>query len=490
MSTERITPATPLDMLRRLDWRFELLGIALVLAESSVIYILTGFALAGPAPEYAVLPAWIIVMNLLTAHLVPHLMDEWRIWSPRYETVLGIAMAGTTLLSIRAACYPQFSIGDLGWVPDMLHALVLLDNDAQRLVWGVVGLSAYSWWRGRSRDEPSIDSAYTMLRYGTAALALLLVIVLAAAPETAQIRDRLSVATLTFFICTLSAIGIARLKLEGFRTSAPLGPRWIATFVAPIAGVALVAILLAGIFSRQFLDTVLWILSPVFWFLAIVFQVFVIMMALIAFLILTPIFWLIGSREPRVVQQTPTVVNDSGLDNLQRRAEEAVNVPDPLRYLIAALVLFVVFSFLMRFVFRRRRRNRDATDEQRESVLDWSDLLGDAAARLRGLFRRTPNSDPYAHLRDDPQWRYTLHIRETYSRLQERGAKAGRARRPAETADEYQPAISAKLPQADAPPAVSTLTARYDVARYSGVPAGEADAAAVDDAWRRISKET
>lgn len=489
MSAERSTPATAIDLLRRLDWRYELLAIALVLAEAAIVYVATGFALVGSGPAYAVLPAWIVVLNLLVAHLVPHLMDEWRIWSPSYETILTVAIAATTLLSIRAACYPDQPAASIGWVPDMLNALVLLDNDAERPVWGIIALGAYAWWRGRSRDEPSIDSAYTMLRYGTAALALLLVIVLAGAPEDFAVRDRLSLATLSYFVCTLSAIGIARLKLEGFRTSAPLGPRWLATFVAPILAVVLVAILLAGIFSRQFLDTVLWLLSPVFWFLAIVFQVFVIMLALIAFLILTPIFWLIGSREPRVIQQTPTPTTDSGLDNLQRRAEEAINVPDPLRYLIAALLLFAIFSLLTRFVFHRRRRTRPSTEEQRESVLDWSDVLGAAAARLRGLFRRTPPADPWANLRGDPRWRYTLRIRELYVQLQQHGAKAGRPRHPAETADEYQPAVAARLPTPEASPAVASLTARYDAARYSGVPAGRADAEAAEADWKRIDHE-
>ena len=41
------------------------------------------------------------------------------------------------------------------------------------------------------------------------------------------------------------------------------------------------------------------LLAPVFWFLAIVFQAFVLMLAIVAFIILTPIVWLIGEREPQ-----------------------------------------------------------------------------------------------------------------------------------------------------------------------------------------------
>jgi hypothetical protein len=436
-----------------------------------------------------VVPAWLVVVLMLGGHLVPHLLDEWRVWSPEYETVMAVAIALTAVVAVKEGSFPQFVAWDTEWVRQAFRALAFLSNEAARPVWGMIALSAYAWWRGRSRAEPSIDSAYTMLRTGTVALAFAIVLILAAATDAAQVRDRMSLATLAFFAFTLAAIGVARLKLEGFRTSAPLGPRWLATFVAPILAVTVVAIIGAGIFSRQFLDTVLWMLAPVFWFLAIVFQAFVLMLAIVAFIILTPIIWLIGTRETRLtpVAATPTTTADDSL--IDRTGDNLIQVPDPLRYLIAALILLAIFSALTRFVFRRRRRERPSTEEVRESVLEWGDLLGGMGNRLRDLLRRRRDSDDsLAHLRGDPRWRYTLAIRETYRRLQERGAQAGRARRIPETADEYRPALAGKLPAPDAPAAVTAITDGYRQARYSGVPAAEADAARVADAFNRLQE--
>lgn len=486
---ERLIPVTLLDLVRRLDWRQEALALALVLAETTLLYLICGYVLAIDRPGYPVLSAWIVAMLMVAGHLVPHLMDEWRVWSPRYEFITGATIVLTLLAAIKAASFPQIAVYDFAWLRDAFNSLAFLPNDARRPVWGLVILAAYAWWRGRSRAEASLDSAYSMLRWGTLALALILIIELSATTGDAQVRDRLSIATLTFFVFALGAIGIARLRLEGFRTSAPLGPRWLATFVTPILAVVVVAIIAAGIFSRQFLDTTLWLLSPVFWLLSVVFQIFVLTLAIIAFVVLTPILWLIGSREPRVIQQTPTPQEGQGLDNLQRRAEQAIHVPDPLRYLIAAIVLFVIFSALTRFVFRRRRRARANTDEERESVLDWGNILGDLSARLKGLLKRPEREDPLRHLRDDPRWRYTLAIRETYVRLQQRGARLGRPRRNAETADEYRPVLSSRLTQlADLPTAVTTITTHYRHARYSGIPADAPAAQAVETAWRQIER--
>src|SRR3712207_6065735 len=83
----RNTPVSFADMLRRLDWRTELLSLALVLAEASIVYLVAGYVLADTTSEALVGPAWIIGMLMLGAHFVPHLLDEWRVWSPQYEVI-------------------------------------------------------------------------------------------------------------------------------------------------------------------------------------------------------------------------------------------------------------------------------------------------------------------------------------------------------------------------------------------------------------------
>lgn len=487
----RATPQTFSEMLRHLDWRQELLALFIVLAESALVFLACAFALPDSTAAERAMPAWIVVMLLLSAHFIPHLLDEWRIWSPDYEVIVGASIVVTLLIAVKFASFPGIALWDTDWIRQAARAVSLLPNDAIRPVWAIVMLGAYAWWRGRTRAPAGIDSAYSMLRMGILVLALILVVILAGTDDDADVRGKLSLGTIAFFVAALSAVGAARLKLEGFRTSAPLGPRWLATFVGPILAVVVVAIIGAGIFSRQFLDTTLWMLSPVFWVLTLVFQAFVLLMAIIAFIILSPIVWLIGTREPTLVAVTPTTTTGGDPSLAERTGDAPFQVPDPLRYLIAALILFAIFSLLTRFVFRRRRRERTPTDEERESVLEWGDMFGALGTRLRGLLqRRPPAADPLAHLRGDERWKHTLAIRETYGRLQSRGAQAGRPRRVSETADEYRPGVTQVIPVPDGPAEVATITDHYDRARYSGVPATADDASAVSAAWQHIERGT
>ncbi|MEZ4572611.1 MAG: hypothetical protein R2849_20305 [Thermomicrobiales bacterium] len=353
-----------------------------------------------------------------------------------------------------------------------------------RPVWGNVVLIIYAWFRGRSREEPSLDSAYVMFRWGTLALGLILTLVLIGAPEDLEIRGDLSLGTLAFFGFSLAAIGFARMRLESFRATTPLGPRWLATFATPVLGILLAAVIAAGIFSRTFLDTVLWVLSPIFFVLGVVFQIIVLAIAIIAFLILTPIFWLLGDVEPEAANATATATGDLGPTVLEQPPNDAFTIPEPLQYLIAAIVLVVIVTILTRYLFRRRARKRPDSIEERESVMEWGNLFGSLGSQLRSLFDREAEADPYAGLRGDDRWRHTITVRERYRDLQKRD-DLGRARNRRETAEEYRPIIASRFETA-VRPTVNRMTATYRRVRYSGVPASEQDADQMNQGWNDL----
>lgn len=488
MTTERHAPLSFRDMLVHLDWRQELLGVAVVAAEAFPLYLVASLLL-NPSDLLEAFPFWVVLFLLLAAHLVARALDEMHVWSPEYEIKMTIGIIATLLVAVRFGSYPHYGLFDMGWFADALRSLAFLPNDELRPVWGVVVLTAYAWWRGRTRSEPAIDTAFGMLRIGSLALVVAIIMVLAGAEDGANIREQLSAVTVGFFAAALAAIGIARLKLEGVRSSAPLGARWLGTFVVPILAVVVVAILAAGLFSRQFLDTVLWLLSPVFWVLNLVFQIIVLFVAVLAYIILTPIFWLIGERQIELMPATPVPNDLESQPGFEERVADTFQLPDPLRYLIAAIVLFAIISLLTRFVFKRKGRSRPPTGEVRESVLDWEDLLANAGDRLRGLFRRDPEPDPLAHLRGDDTWRHTLRIREVYLKLQERGSSLELPRRRSETAEEYRPRVSAAFgPGSSAAPAIDAITARYRRARYSGEPASAEDADIAEVNWDTVER--
>lgn len=485
---EPAVPLTLADLVHQLDWRSEALGVLLVLAESVIIYVLAGVVLDANETG-ATFPFWVIAMLLLTAHIVTHLLAVARVWSPEFEVILTSAIVVTLAIAIRAANFPQYDLFDFGWLLEAANGLAFFATDAVRNVWGTVALAIFAWWRGRSREDPSIDSAFTMMRWGTLAFIVAVIFVLLTASQSAEIRDQLSIATLGYFAFALGAVGLARMRVEGFRSSTALEAGWLSAFVVPILVIGLVAVLGAGIFSRQFFDTLVWIIAPLLWLLEMIFRLLILIIAVIAYLILTPIFWLIGERD--FFAEAPTAAPPTATETDQGQSvSQAVNIPEPLQYLIAAIVLVIIISFLVRFLYRRRTSVQATSNEERESVFDWDDLLPSLGGRLRGLFQRSEEADPYAELRADPRWRHTLTIRERYRSLQSLGAKLERGRRSGQTAEDYRPRIGSAFPGgSQGREAIDEMTAIYRQARYSGEPAPESAADRMVDRWQVVERE-
>jgi len=479
---ETQVPLTFGDLLRRLDWRVELLSMAIILAEACLVWLLAGLVMSEAVTRNTY-PFWVIAVAMLASHYVVYLLDQGRVWSPEYEVIMTASIVLTLLIAIKAGSFAHVPVYDFDWITGAINGLAFFDTDATRAVWGNVVLIAYAWFRARSREEPSLDSAYTMLRWGTLALGAILLMIVIGADSEFEIRERLSAGVLGFYVFALAAIGLARMRLEGFRAAGPLGPRWLATFATPILVIVAIAVIGAGLFSRRFLETLLWALSPVLFVLSVVFQIIVLVIAIIAFLILTPIFWLIGDVEPEATSATATPAGEMAQGAEQSQTDPFV-IPEALQYLIAAIVLVAVITLLTRYLYRRRARQRTGTLEERESVLDWSDIMGSLGGRLRSLFQRPPALDPYAALRGDPRWQYTIRIRERYRELQGFGEELGRGRQPRETAEEYRPVVASRFEEPGRP-AIDTMTRIYRRVRYSGQPAGPNEAEEMDRNWER-----
>ena len=176
-------PVSFLDVLRRLEWRTELLAIAIVLAEVSLVWLAFGLLMAETETR-AAYPFAVVALVMLAAHYVTHLLDQARVWSPDYEVIMSVSVILTLLIAIKAASFPSIAFYDLAWVEEGVNGLAFFSTDAVRPVWGNVILVVYAWFRGRSREEPSVDSAYTMLRWGTLILAVILILILVGAPAS------------------------------------------------------------------------------------------------------------------------------------------------------------------------------------------------------------------------------------------------------------------------------------------------------------------
>jgi hypothetical protein len=473
---------------KRVDWRAEALVLALATAEAAVLWLVVDLLLAATSGDEVRVPVAAVFVLVYAGTGVPRWLETWGVWDRVFAIVVAAAVVASTLFAIKSASFPQFGWTDPEWLRQTARAIVVRPSEAVVPVWGIIVTSAYAWWRGRMRAEPGPDSSLATLRVGT-------VVALVAAAAQASVRSggtrgATSGAVVVFFAAALAAVAIARLRLESGETGG-LGSRWLGSMLAPVLAVTVAAVVVAGILSRDLLDTVLWFLAPLIWGLAILFRIVILVLALIAFVLVSPILWFL-SRHPidfAGVKINPVTVSPG--EQAQRVVDRTSQIPDAIRYLVAAAILLVLFTGVTRLVLRRRRRSAAGTSEERSSVLDANDLFqllkSLLAARL--LKRQAAPEDPLAGLRGDPRWAHTVAIREIYARYLRWSRDRGVPRRAETTPSEHERAVVGRIRGVGAQADLARMTAGYNRARYGAEPATAAEAATVRDAWRRLNAD-
>ncbi len=226
----------------RLDWSLETLVVLLVGAEAAIIALLTVAVFSGLAlPDGGFWLGWIFLVLLLGTNL-QRAMDSYRFFSPQYEILSIVALAALLLATIRVIVFGQRPPTDLGWLQAAWRALAHPTDPLSLPTWYAIVLVAYAWWRGRSRDDPSVDAAYRTLRAGTpfTIVAILATMTAAGSGNDDVLRRGLYGGAIAFLGLTLSAIALGRLRVEQARGALTLTPRWLLAFLAPIAALLLV----------------------------------------------------------------------------------------------------------------------------------------------------------------------------------------------------------------------------------------------------------
>lgn len=467
------------------DWRTESLLLALIAAETAVAWLVARLVLESDG-----VPVAALFVLLYGAAATPRALEALGVWDRGFAVGTGLAIAATTLVAIKIASFPHVGWVEAAWLRETLDALVFRPAGARVSVWAMVLVAAYAWWRGQRRAEPSLDAAHRTLRVGTA-----VVVVGVVAQAVGDGDDRAaSGAVLAFFATALVAVVLARMRLVHERDpSAGLGTRrWVGPALVPVLAVLAVAVVTAGVFSRDLFDTVVLALSPLLWGIGVLVRVVVLIGATAVFIVLAPVLWLLDDREPRE-RSFPGPSGFSPPEALPEPIRRVAETPDPIRYLVVAAVLALLFGAATRFVLRWRRRRPVPAGEDRESVLDVSHLLAQWGGRLRRLLRGGGGGpDPLAALRGDSRWAHTVAIRETYRRLLRWSGQRGIVRETGTTPREHAADVGASLGggagRGDRHDDLALITARYETARYGAEPASAEDAAAVRAAWRRLRR--
>lgn len=474
--------------LAAIRWPEHAVLAACCVAESALLWLVATGALAAPVEEPRAIPPWLPFALVWGASLLPRALDALDVWEPGYRLVSTAAVALSLILAVKVICFPRVTPLDRAWIDAAAADLIFRPSEAIVPVWGVVLVVAYAWWRGRTRDDPTLDAAYRLLRVG-APVALAGSVLLSITDQQRDGRDA-AAAVLVFFVAALTAIGLARSTAgEGGEVSA----RAVAIALVPAAAVLTLAVVLTGLLDRDLIGTLLWALGPLFWGIGVVVRVTVIAVAVVALVIVAPVLWLLQGRsfELRPIQLDHGSFTSDGV--IQEATERANATPDLIRYVVAAVVLLFLFGGVTRFVLRRRRRQtRDAGAEERVSVRPILDLQGLVASLLRALGRGAGDTvdDPLAALRGDPRWAWTVAIRERYREFLVWSAEHGQPRPAGSTPEEHAAILSARVQGPGARADIATLTRIYARARYGDAPALEADAEKVDEAWRRLEHST
>lgn len=473
------------------DWRATALAFALIGAEAMLVSLVVGLletpgTIATGEIATGINPVAILVVMLVAA-AAPKVAETLQIWSPEYEIFIAGSILVTLVGMVYACAFFRYAPWDPAWLREALHAFTMHETTAATSVWLITFVIIYAWVRGRLREPPALDNTYTMLRVGIIVVAITSVLTTTGQDARSPGQQYVRPLMLAFFFFALSAITLARLQMEGLRAQGRLGPQWLGPLIAPVALVLILGLLVAGLLSHQFLAVILGLLSPVFavlnWILAVIIAV-ISYIAYFVYLILSLIIAKLagGARaQPPQIRQPPQQIIDQANQHVAK-------LPDGVRIILLLLVAGIVLALLSRFLFRKPVK-RQRGNEERESVMDWNDLgagLKNALANLANRFRRNGN-DPWAHLRGDPRLAHTLKIRIIYTRLLQRGSRAGAPRPPAAAPREHVPALRGVFPQKD--PDVAALTDLYRAARYDDHPATATQADEAERAYRAITEQ-
>jgi hypothetical protein len=474
-------------LVKAWDWRSAALSFTLICAEAMLVSLVVGLIeTPGTVSTGTVggIPPLAILIVMVVAAAIPRLVEAFQLWSPDYEVAIGVGIVVTLACLIYIGAFRQYAPWNPEWLHQALHAYIFRPTTAQSSVWLITIVIVYTWARGRLRDTPSLDTTYTMLRIGVIVVAVTSILTVTSQETNAPGRANVRMLVVGFFFFALSAVTLARLQIEGLRAQGRLGPQWIGPLILPVALILIVGLLAAALLSHTFLQTVAAILHPLFVALNFILDVIIAVISWIAYLFYLLLSSLVnrvtGGKVAALPQPTapPRQVADQA-------THKVAVLPDSIRFILLALVLIGIIWLLTRFIFRRPTR-RQRGNEERESVMDWNEVGAGLKGMLANLAARLhrKGADPWADLRGDPRWEYTLKIRTLYSRLLHRGARAGAPRAPSAAPREHVPPLERVYPHAGAP--LLTITDTYRAARYSDRPATADDADRAESAFRAI----
>ncbi len=479
---DRLTPGWS----RTINWLDEAILLTIYIAESALLWLLVASLVAIGEDNASSLSPWVIFGLILASSLIPRLLEHFSVWDPWYQVGIGLSIAISGIATIKIFSYPDDRWFDSVWLQDAIDGLVFRPDRAAQPVWAGIAILAIVWWRSRTRETPTVDSSYRFIRAGFLIAFLGLAIFALSAHRSEQSGS--AAAVLVFFTSAVATIGLCRAASADRLGYERLTPKGVAVALVPALATAVGAVVLAGIFTRDVISTIYWALGPLLWVIGLVLQGVVLVIAVIVLIILSPFILLLQGRTPdfqAIRLNTQTIFTTS---EAEETAAQLDLIPDPIRYVLAAIVLLLIFGGVAKLALRRKSRRQSAGDEtERETMRPVFDLRGMLSALFNafGFGHMAEREDSLSALRGDPRWAHTVLIRDCYIRFLDWSLKQGSGRRESMTPLEHSLKTTTKpiAPDADA---LAELVTGYNRARYGSLPASPEEANRVLIAWSKL----
>jgi hypothetical protein len=348
-------------------------------------------------------------------------------------------------------------------------------------------LALYLWWRGTvlGRQAPGFLEVEGAFRWGIGRLVAfgVLLAISSRSSITPAVEARATPFVVGFFFVSLLTLALAR--LESLRTrsrSLAINAQWLGVLVSVVSMVVLLALVAAQVVSFDILTLAA---RPVFDLLGQIVLVLVYVIVIpLAYLIQWLIFLMLSMLHASANPVPPQPMQPSDIGNVFERLISALipaSVLVAIKAIGAAIALGLALLIVTRGLSRWRASTADAeaTNEQRESVMDAAALRLWLWAWLLKLLRRAARQGPAARAgagatAESAPPAELDSARAVYVQLLTTGAAAGAARAATVTPHEHLPGLASVL---EPRPALEELTEAYVRERYAEMRAPDEELA-------------
>ena len=439
-------------------------------------------------PPVSILSAIIVLSVSLAVTRIFH-KREWRLGYIRAAIIGGGIVV--MFLVLRIEYGSGYGLFDGGWGVYFVRMVGASFEQPNPLV-AAMPVIICLWWRGilLGRATVYFENIYRSFIIGIAGLILLIVVWLIM-PDNGGYEDPLSsisLYALSFFLFGLTALAIRNIYLMRTRMAEKESRtsiwRSLPLTLAVIGGIVIAGLLVATLFSPEFLNTIAagfkalgsllrkalyYIIFPLQYVVAAIFRV---------------MRWLVNLiRKPE--EQEAQEFGASPIDEIERESGEMPQIISTIleTLVVAALVAAAIFILAKAIRRIKSRGSDDEFEETHESLWSKDTLKDDLRRLLKTIgqkFRRA--SIPASVFYDDETG--DLNIREIYKRLLWEAGGFGIIRRKYETPSEYAGRLEEYL--TDGKGQLYRITDLYSEVRYGEIELEEEEIHAANDLWVRL----